>query len=259
MIGVFGSGTGGIAVVGAIKNALPEYDLVYFGDTLRAPYDNNSLEAIRTFTREGLDLLIQKGAKLLVIASHAAVGALGADLMQQRETSCLEIVTPAVQQALRAGRHPKIGVIGTRATIASKIYEQKIGALNPLAKVFSSQGPLLVPLVEEGWLKKPETVRIVKKCVHPLRVRQIDTLILGCTRFVWLKEIIQRKMGPKVTIIDPTETVVGSIKTFLKRHPRVGARLGKAGQTHFLVSDVSAHSQKTAQAFFKGHVLLSRI
>lgn len=258
MIGVFSSGVGGITVVRALKDALPEYDIIYFGDTGRTPYDNKSLAAISTFTLQGIDFLLQKGAKLLIIASNAGAGAIAGDMAEQQKAPWLEIITPAVQQALKTSRHSRIGVIGTRATIACKIYEQKIRALDPQAKVYSREGALLVPLVEEGWLKKPETVRIVKKCIYPLKVRQIDTLILGCTHFGWLKEIFKRKMGSNIRIIDPTVTVVGTIKTFLRCNPGVDSQLGKTGRTRFFVSDISEHFQKTARAFFGGHIQLER-
>ena len=259
MIGVLSSGLGGITVVKALKDALPEYDIIYFGDTARTPYGNKSLAAISTFTLQGIDFLLQKGAKLLIIASNAAAGAISGDMTDQQKTPWLEIITPAVQQALTASRHSRIGIIGTRATIASKIYGREIRALDPQAKIYSQEGPLLVPLVEEGWLKKPETVRIVKKYIYPLKVRQIDTLILGCTHFVMLKEIFGRKMGPNIRIIDPAVTVVGAIKTFLRCNPEVDAQLKKTGRTHFFVSDISEHFQKTAQVFFGGHIQLNRM
>ncbi len=259
MIGVFDSGVGGITVVKFLKDALPEYDIIYFGDTARTPYGNKSLATIRTFTLQGIDFLFQKGAKLLVIASNAAAGAIAGDMNEQQKAPGLEIITPAVQKALRESRHSRIGIIGTRATIACKIYEQKIRALDPQAKVYTKEGSLLVPLVEEGWLKKPETVRIVKKCIYPLKVRQIDTLILGCTHFALLKEIFKRKMGPNIRIIDPTVTAVGTVKTFLRCNPEVDAQLGKTGRTHFFVSDISEHFQKAAQAFFGGHIQLNRM
>ncbi len=259
MIGVFSSGVGGITVVKALKDALPEYDIIYLGDTARTPYGNKSLAAISTFTLQGIDFLLQKGAKLLIIASNAAAGAIAGDMTEQQKAPWLEIITPAVQKALKASRHSRIGIIGTRATIACRIYEQKIRALDPQAKVYSREGSLLVPLVEEGWLKKPETVRIVKKYIYPLKVRQIDTLILGCTHFGLLKEIFKRKMGSNIRIIDPAVTVVGTIKTFLRCNPEVDAQLSKTGQTHFFVSDISEHFQKTAQAFFGGHIQLVSI
>ena len=258
MIGVFDSGVGGLTVVKALTDALPEYDIIYFGDTARTPYGNKSLATINTFTLQGIDFLLQKGAKLLIIASNAAAGAIAGDMTEQ-PAPWLEIITPAVQQALKTSPYSKIGIIGTRATIACKIYEQKIRALDPQAKVYSHEGSLLVPLVEEGWLKKPETVRIVKKCIYPLKVRQIDTLILGCTHFALLKEIFKRKMGSHIRIIDPAMTAVGTIKTFLRCNPEVDAHLDKTGRAHFFVSDISEHFQKTAQIFFGGHIQLNRM
>jgi len=131
--------------------------------------------------------------------------------------------------------------------------------MKPEAKVYSVACPLLVPLVEEGWLKKPETVMIIKKYLHPLKVRQIDTLILGCTHYPLLIDKIQRKIGKRVTVIDSSIALAENVKGFLDTHPEVDNLLGKKGEFKLFVSDVTEQFEKTAEATLKRKVLLEHI
>ena len=136
---------------------------------------------------------------------------------------------------------------------------KKIKQMNPDAKVYSFPCPLLVPLVEEGWLKKPETRMIVKKYLHPLKVRQIDTLILGCTHYPIFKKIIQQKVGKRVNIIDSSIAVAGKVKHFLENHVEVNSMLKKKGECRFFVSDVTEQFKKTAKKMLKRTVILEHV
>ena len=131
--------------------------------------------------------------------------------------------------------------------------------MKPEAKVFSVACPLLVPLVEEGWMKKPETAMIIKKYLHPLKVKQIDTLILGCTHYPLLIDKIQRKIGKRVTVIDSSIALAENVKYFLDTHPEVDNLLGKKGKFKLFVSDVTEQFGKTAEATLKRKVLLEHI
>ena len=193
MIGIFDSGIGGLTVVRAIMDELPGYDLVYFGDTARTPYGTKSRQTVIDYSLQNTEFLIKQGAKMIVMACNTASSVATESLKKNFNLPIYEVITPAVRLALEKTQKSVIGVIGTRATINSGIYEKKIKKQNPNARVYSAACPLLVPLVEEGWLKKPETRMIVKKYLHPLKVRQIDTLILGCTHYPILKSIIQQK------------------------------------------------------------------
>jgi len=170
-----------------------------------------------------------------------------------------EVISPASAKAIESSRNLIVGIIGTRATVKSGIYEEKIKAMKPKAKVYSVACPLLVPLVEEGWLKKPETVMIIKKYLHPLKTRQIDTLILGCTHYPLLIDKIQRKIGKRVTVIDSSIALAESVRIFLNTHPEVDDSLGKNGAFRLFVSDVTEQFEKTAQATLKKKVLLEHI
>ena len=170
-----------------------------------------------------------------------------------------EVVTPATEQAVKISNTLTIGVIGTRATVKSGIYEHKIMALKPDAKVYSAACPLLVPLVEEGWMKKPETVMIIKKYLHPLKVRQIDTLILGCTHYPLLKDKIQRKIGKRVHIIDSSIAIAENVKFFLDTHPEVDKQLSKNNAFRLFVSDITEQFGKTARTTLRRNVRLEHV
>jgi glutamate racemase len=149
-----------------------------------------------------------------------------------------------------------LGVIGTRATVSSGIYEKKIMENDPQAKVYSVACPLLVPLVEEGWLNRPETAMIVRKYLLPLKTRQIDTLILGCTHYPLLKKVIQRKIGRRVQLVDSSISVSASVKAFLAHNVEVDRQLGKNGSLMLFVSDVTDQFEKIAAMTLKKDITL---
>ncbi|MDJ0915401.1 MAG: glutamate racemase [Desulfobacterales bacterium] len=256
MIGVFDSGIGGLTVVRALREQLPGYDIVYFGDTARAPYGTKSPKTVIDYANEIIAFLIAQGAQLIVMACNTVSSVATATVTEQFSLPIFDVVTPAVDQAVGLGHRPIIGVIGTRATIASNIYERKIKKLRPDAKVHSKACPLLVPLVEEGWLQKPETVMIVKKYLHPLKVRQVNSLILGCTHYPVIKKVIQRKIGKQVHIIDSSLAVAAEVAAYISRHPELGAGIAKHNRLELFVSDITTQFKKTAQMLFKQHIQL---
>ncbi len=259
MIGIFDSGIGGLTVVRALMDQLPEYDLIYFGDTARTPYGTKSGRTVIEYSRQNTQFLLDSGASLIVMACNTASSVATETIRQDFDVPLYEVVTPAVDLALDKTRNGVIGVIGTRGTVASGVYEQKIKAKHPRATVHSTACPLLVPLVEEGWAKKPETRTIVKKYLHPLKVRQIDTLILGCTHYPVLKLVIQAKIGKRVDIIDSSVALAGQVRQFLADHPDVDAGLSKTGTTRFFVSDYTQQFQKTAKTVIKRNIELTPV
>ena len=259
MIGVFDSGIGGLTVVRSLKSSLPDYDIVYFGDTARTPYGTKSPETVIQYAVEDAQILLNKGARMLVVACNTASSVATDTLREQFEVPIFEVISPAVASAVSDPKRMRVGVIGTRATVNSGIYEDKIKAIRPNMKVYGRPCPLLVPLVEEGWLKKGETRKIVKKYLHPLKLKQIEILILGCTHYPLLKEIIQVKIGKRVKIIDSSESVSDSVKEFLDKNPNIDSSLSKKGTCRFFVSDVTEQFQKIAKAILKTHVTLEHI
>jgi glutamate racemase len=251
MIGIFDSGVGGLTVVRAILEQIPGYDVVYFGDTAHSPYGTKSAETVIGYTIKNIEFLLSQGARIIVIACNTASSVATAEVLERFSVPIFEVITPAVERALQISRNFNFGVIGTRATVRSGIYEKKIIKNHPQARVYSVACPLLVPLVEEGWLSKPETAMIVRKYLRPLKIRQIDTLILGCTHYPLLKKVIQRKIGKRVQLIDSSTSVSGSIKTYLAQNAEVDRQLGQNGNLVLFVSDVTDHFGKIARMTLK--------
>ena len=216
VIGVFDSGVGGLTVARELKRLLPHIPLIYFGDTARTPYGTKSPSTIIQFAREDTEFLLRHGANIVVVACHSASSTAKDALTQTFDCPIFEVVTPSVNVAARATRNRRIGVIGTRATIESGIYRNELGGIAADCVVIEKACPLLVPLVEEGWFETRETRMIVKKYLHPLKLQNIDTLILGCTHYPMLKELIRRKMGKRVHIVDPSEEVARMVKNHME-------------------------------------------
>lgn len=250
MIGIFDSGVGGMTVARAVEKVLPERSIIYFGDVARTPYGSKSPATISRYARQNSDFLLAKGAKLIIVACNTAASVAGHLLQQEYDVPIMEVISPAVSQAVSASVSGRIGVIGTRATINSGIYEQEISALNPAAQVFSQPCPLLVPLVEEGWLAKRETKMVIRRYLHPLRSHGVDTLVLGCTHYPLLSHLIKPRMGRQVRVIDSSLAVAQELKKFLSDNPAFAASLAKGGERHYYVSDMTEAAQSTASRIF---------
>ena len=203
-IGVFDSGLGGLTAVRELMNLMPGEDIVYFGDTGRVPYGSRSTETIIKYAREDAEFLKQFDPKAIVVAC-GTVSANALDILQQENTvPVLGVVEPAAQAAAEASKNGRIGLIGTGASIRSGAYERALAALRPEAKVFPMACPLFVPLVENGRFRPGDTVAelVVRDYLYPLKEAGVDTLVMGCTHYPLLRDIISAFMGPDVTLID---------------------------------------------------------
>ena len=191
MLGIFDSGIGGLTVVRALLRSYPQTPFVYLGDTARTPYGNKSPDRVRQYAIEDARFLLERGATDIVIACNTA-SALALDVLRStfHDTRFFDVITPAVSAVVSSSWY-KVGVIGTRATIGSDIYASRIATAKPVVEVTSIACPLFVPLVEEGWVRFPETKRIVRRYLSPLRQKQIDALILGCTHYPLLESVIR--------------------------------------------------------------------
>lgn len=238
MIGIFDSGIGGLTVVKALRDARPDLSFVYLGDTARAPYGTKSPATIRRYAEEAVRFLKKKGAKAVVVACNTA-SALAADHLRETfpETPVFEVVGPAVRAALAVTKTKRVGVIGTRATVASGVYESRLKAQDPAIEVFSNPAPLLVGLVEEGWIDTPEAGAIVGKYVAPVRAEGIDALILGCTHYPLLKRVIAERMGPDVRLVDSAEAAARELARAAEKDPALDAVLEGKGKGAFHVTD----------------------
>jgi len=214
-IGVFDSGIGGLTVVKQLMHYLPNENIVYFGDTARVPYGTKSEKLIRQYALEDAAFLDQFGIKMLVVACNS-VSAVAIDLLKStRKMPVLGVIDPGVEAAVQRTAKNKIGVIGTAATINSNAYYKKIVGLNPHIQVLSQPCPLLVSLVEEGWITEQITRLTIEKYLQPLLGDGIDTIILGCTHYPVLKEMIQQVVGEKITLIDSGKETARIVKDML--------------------------------------------
>jgi len=259
MIGVFDSGVGGMTVARAVEQRLPQYRLAYFGDLARTPYGSKSQETIIAYARQNTAFLLAQGAKIIIIACNTAASVASEILAREFPVPIFEVISPAVGRAIEASRSGRIGVVGTRATIRSGVYEKKILAKRPEFVVHSQACPLLVPLVEEGWFNRRETKMILRRYLQPLKLKQVDTLILGCTHYPLLKELIQPRIGKRVKIVDSSEAVAESLAAYLEENPAAAEQLEKNGEHRYFVSDVTEAAQDTAKKVFGRPITLEKV
>lgn len=201
-IGVFDSGLGGLTVVKSIIEALPNENIVYFGDTGRVPYGNRSKETLIKYVKQDMELLVSRNVKAVVIACNTADSMARAEMTELYALPIIGVVEPAGKKAAAATKNKRVGVIATAATVASRAYESVISSAAPEVEVFARACPLLVPLVEEGRIKKGDIVTetVLREYLEPLKNEGIDTLILGCTHYPLLFDVISEIL-PGVELI----------------------------------------------------------
>lgn len=259
MIGIFDSGVGGMTVARAIETLCPGFPLVYLGDLARSPYGSKSPAMITEYSHRNTEFLLRQGAKLIVIACNSAASTASTFLRSHYTHTIIDVICPAVQKAATVSNNGRIGIIGTRATINSGVYGQRLCENRPECKVYSQACPLLVPLVEEGWLDRRETKMIVKQYLRPLRDKQIDTLILGCTHYPLLKNIISHRIGRNVHIIDSSIEVALYLKTLLDNNEHLRAALyAPETPSRFFVSDIPSPVHALADTIFGRTVFLEK-
>ena len=260
MIGIFDSGLGGLTVVKEILNKLPQYKIIYFGDTARTPYGTKSAETVKGYAIENTKFLLERGAKIIVVACHT-VSSTAIPVLKEKFPNIpfFEVVTPSFKKALKLTKNKKIGLIGTRTTVESGIYDQLFSQADSEIKLYSNPAPLLVPLIEEGWLKKPETRKIVKKYLIPLKMKGIDTLILGCTHYPLIKKVIQEKAGKRIKLVDPSEEIALEVKNFIENTPELAKELQENGEPEIYVSDITPNFEKIAKLFLGRPIKLKKV
>ena len=259
MIGVFDSGIGGLTVVRALRNRLPDHDIIYLGDTARTPYGSKSAGTIVKYSMNNTEFLLRQGARLMVIACNTASSYAFEAVRDHFKVPVFEVIGPGAQLAVNRSRGARIGVIGTRATVASRVYEKKIVRIQPRAQVYATACPLLVPLVEEGWVRKPETAMVVRKYLHPLKTKRIDTLILGCTHYPVLRGVIQRKIGARVLLVDSAEAVAEQVRAYLDTIGGADLKEHRGGRLNVFVTDTAQQFRKTAQLILQQKVDIQQV
>ena len=252
-IGVFDSGLGGLTSVRELRRLLPGEDIVYFGDTGRVPYGSRSHETILQYARQDIAFLLSQNVKYIMAASGTVSSTYPPEEAAKLPVPYMGVVSSAARRAARATRSRKIGVIGTSATIRSHSYELMLRRLVPGAEITARACPLFVSLVENGYVdgsapdRQQVTKLVIAQYLKEVRDAGVDTLILGCTHYPLLAEMIGAYMGPSVALIDPGRAAADDLDQLLAGK---GLRAGREhGSTHFYVSDVPDSFIQTADLF----------
>jgi glutamate racemase len=251
-IGIFDSGFGGLTVMSAINKVLPLENLIYFGDTVHIPYGTKSQNAILKFSKEITSFLIKNRVKLIVVACNTASALALPVLEKTLNVPIIGVIAPGAMAAIDASKNFKIGIIGTEGTIGSKSYPKAINKLAK-AKIYQQVCPLLVPLVEEGWIDGEITDGIVKKYIKPLLAKKIDTLVLGCTHYPLLRKALERNLDKNIILVDSATSTALEVKRILGKKSLLASKNGKK-YSKFYVSDNPEKFKKIGRRFFSKNI-----
>ena len=247
-IGVFDSGIGGLTVVKRLASALPNENIIYFGDTARVPYGSKSNSTVIEYAIQDAKFLMNKNVKAIVVACNTVSSVALNELGKHFDVPIIGMIEPGAEYALSHTENGKIGVIGTRTTISNSAYALALKKHNPKLEVFEKACPLFVPLAEEGWINHKATYEIAEEYLLELRENGIDTLVLGCTHYPILAEIIQKVIGEKVKLVD---SGIASAEVVRNELNRIGFETNSRGLGHqeYYVSDIPAKFKEVAELF----------
>jgi glutamate racemase len=250
-IGIFDSGIGGLTVFKEIARLLPDEDIIYLGDTARVPYGTRSAETVTQYSFECSDFLLKKNITLLVVACNTVSAISLPEIRKKVPIPVIGVIEPGARAAVNCSSSGNIGVIGTEATVRSNAYVNAIKALNEQAEVFSAACPLFVPLVEEGWTEGDIALLTARKYLEPMIKNRIDTLVLGCTHYPLLKEVIQSVMGKDVMLIDSAVETAKVVKDLLTKESNAASR---DVERQFYVTDSAEKFIKVGERFLKSKI-----
>ena len=220
-IGIFDSGVGGLTVARAVLDQLPQESILYIGDTANGPYGPKPLAAVRAHALEVMDDLVDAGVKMLVIACNSASAAVLRDARerytQRRGVPVVEVILPAARRAAAATRTGRVGVIGTRATVDSRAYDDALAVATGIT-LTSTACPAFVELVEAGRTSGPDVLAVARESLAPVLAADVDTLVLGCTHYPLLTGVISYVMGEAVTLVSSAEETAKDVYRTLVAH-----------------------------------------
>lgn len=214
-IGVFDSGIGGLTVVKALQELLPNESILYLGDTARVPYGGKSAETVGRYSSEMAELLTEDNAKIVVVACNTASSVALPKLNASLSVPVIGVIEPGAGAAVAATHNGHIGVIGTHATIRSGSYKKALLSLDVNLRISSRACPLLVPLIEEGLLDDEVTDRVIARYLQPMTTDGIDTLVLGCTHYPLLATAMARFLGEEITLVDSARNCASAVRDLL--------------------------------------------
>jgi glutamate racemase len=247
-LGVFDSGIGGLTVVKSLRKILPSEDIIYFGDTARVPYGSKSSQTITQFAMQDVKFLITRKVKMIIVACHSVSSVCLDDLKKGFNLPIIGVLEPGAKAVVKATKNGRVGVIGTQATILSGAYERAIKKLSKEVEIIAKPTPLFVPLAEEGLITNPITLQVVKFYLSTMIAENIDTLLLGCTHYPLLKNVIGKVFKNKIKVVDASlETAIEAKRILssmnLLNHSR------KSGSLRFYLSDLTPNFSDIGRRF----------
>lgn len=256
-IGIFDSGVGGLTVAHAIKQLLPGENIIYFGDTAHLPYGDKSAESIRYYSQKITEFLLSHNAKVVLVACNSASASAFDSLKEQfgKKVILIDVIDPVVDY-LSTKNFQKIGVIGTKRTISSGTYENKIRQSSPATEVVSMATPLLVPMIEEGFIFDDISNAIIRTYLSDSSLAGIKALILGCTHYPIIRNQISKFFNFNVEVIDSARIVSLILRDVLDKNNLLNDS-GKVTD-RFFISDYTPYFEKIARMFFEGEINLTR-
>lgn len=260
-IGIFDSGIGGLTVAGAITRALPNENIIYFGDTAHMPYGDKSPELIKRYSRQIAEFLISKGSKAIVIACNTASSLAFKEvtaIANKHAIPVINVIDPVSEYVTQKFSKKKIGVIGTKGTINSGIYPKKIKKLDKTANVTSLATPLLAPMIEEGFFNNNISRTIIHSYLSKKNIVNADVVILACTHYPLIKKDIIQFYGKKAEVVDSSDVVAAYVQNVLKKHDLLNTSKHKVSHK-FFVSDYTESFEKSTRFFFGEQIELKEV
>ena len=257
-IGIFDSGIGGLTVAKSVRHLLPNENIIYFGDTAHLPYGDKSTAAIQAYSIKICDIFLQRKCKVILIACNSASAA-ATDLVKEyvgTQAKIFNVIEPAVNYIREKYSNSTIGLIGTKQTVGSKVYASKLEGLGNGLSLHSVATPLLVPMIEEGFLQGTISQDIINEYLKKPLLHDIDALILGCTHYPLIKKQVENYYKEQVEIIDSSEIVAASLKAYLEYNLLINT--SGDSKNEFMVSDYTQSFEELTKLFFGEQVHLEK-
>ena len=249
-LGIFDSGVGGLTVVRAVQELLPNEHIVYLGDTARVPYGSKSPETIRRFSDEDVRYLMTQNVKAIVVACNTATAHALPMLQERYQIPIVGVIEAGVEAVLADPQTQRVGIIATRGTIASHAYQHALALRRTGMMIVEQATPLLVPLIEENWIDHPATRQVLDTYLQPMLEKDIDTLLLACTHYPLLVPMLQEMIGGRVRIVDSATTCALHVEKELARLDLL-ASPEQSGTLSIALTDLSEQFEILAKRFLR--------
>ena len=249
-LGIFDSGIGGLTVVRAMHELMPNEKLIYLGDTARVPYGNKSADTIIRYSREISNFLLSKDVKGIIVACNTASAYALDTLKAELKVPVFGVIEPGVSAALAATKNNRVGIIGTIGTIKSNAYQNALKKQKPGLEIIAHATPLLVPLIEEDWLAHSATRAILEEYLWQFRLMRIDTLVLACTHYPLLKPTLTNLLGHNIELVDSAESCACFVRDALAKDGQLSSANDEPSIDVYL-TDLPVHFKKVGERFLR--------